>query len=272
MIKNYGPIVDLGSFLRCIEQIRKDWPQRDRPERIGEEERLWLRGQRNADYGLSPKLYRPEFKDAQEAEIRQQFQSVALQLIQGRMPANKWDWYFMMQHYGAPTRLLDWTESPLVGLYFAVEERLKAKDTQTDAAVWVLDPWVLNKSLKLGVDGPMPPDWEEAQRYLLDLEDAFSQEEEVNVQHQAAIEPQHVDRRLVVQGSRFVIFGKTKDLTRLRKGSKKQIRLAKIVIRGTHIEGLRNELRLCGVTSASLFPDLGGLCKEICESWKRYGL
>ena len=57
-------------------------------------------------------------------------------------------WLTLMQHYGLPTRLLDWSESPLVALYFALSSD---EDAKADAAVWVLNPMKLNK--KVGYAG-----------------------------------------------------------------------------------------------------------------------
>ena len=31
-----------------------------------------------------------------------------------------WEWYFFMQHYGAPTRLLDWSDGDCLSLHFAL--------------------------------------------------------------------------------------------------------------------------------------------------------
>lgn len=170
-----------------------------------------------------------------------------------------------MQHYGVPSRLLDWTENPLIAIYFAVE----GHKANRAAAVWALDPTWLNRNLRRGIEGVMLHDWSEAQSYLRELEDAFSG---VNITAQlpAAIEPPHVDRRLAAQASRFVIFGKTQDLMRTKAARKRRgLRVGMITIPKAAIPSLQEDLVHYGISPATVFPDLTGLCQEICNKWKK---
>lgn len=265
-IQECPEVTELQEYLATIRRIRQQWPQDDEVNRLGDEHKLWFRGQGSWNWGLKPRLYRPPYKGADDDEIRLEFQSQAVQVLTGRLPngeTERWQWYFLMQHHRVPTRLLDWTESPLVALFFAVV----GEPEPTDAAVWVLDPWWLNKKLKLGVSGPILPEYGESDSYLRDLEAAFSGK---NIYRQlpAAIEPPHLDRRITAQSSRFLVFGTTQDLTKTKIVRRKDARLARLRVPAQRRRILRRELEECGVNYFSLFPDLEGLSAHIQWRWK----
>jgi hypothetical protein len=260
-------ISSLSDYLTALKQFRSFWGLDIDDKPYGQIESLWFRGHKDSTWKLTPKLYRKEFSEADENEIRQEFQSRALQLIQGRIPTYRWEWYFLMQHYGAPTRLLDWTDNPLVALYFALEDH----PGNHDAAVWIINPWWLNRKLRRGIEGAMLPEWEEADSYLKDLEDAFSGDQ-ITASLPAAIDPPHVDRRLAAQSSRFVIFGKTHDLMRtkaVRSTPKSKRHVAMITIPQKAIPDIQADLAFCGITPAFIFPDLQGLCRDISGKSRR---
>jgi hypothetical protein len=53
-----------------------------------------------------------------------------------------WDLYALMQHHGLPTRLLDWSESALVALFFALTSE---PESGSDRAIWIINPFELNR-------------------------------------------------------------------------------------------------------------------------------
>jgi FRG domain len=269
---------DVPSFLKIVAGLRPRWrdfglpAQSDKKRPFGEEKELWFRGQTDLSLGLTPKFWRPDYERADEAEMRLEFMSVGFPLTNGADSRDGWYWYFLMQHYGCPTRLLDWTTSPLVALYFAVRH-----PKGHDAAVWVIDPWRWNRAHIKNLYGPAIPGWKETKSYLLDLEDAFDgelEQSETTKKWPMAIEPPHIDRRIAAQGSKFLIFGKEKNmldspaLNRKRKNKGKHAIVDRIIVPRSNAETILSELNNLGVNQRSLFPDLEGLGGYISWEWQ----
>lgn len=157
--------------------------------------------------------------------------------------------------------------------YFALASR-KSADCRGDAAVYVLDPWWLNRKAfnrkkkgkkKAGEtewEGVALPDWEPAKPYLPEELESESLTSEIPL----AIDPTHLSGRIAAQRSRFTIFGRAPDgLVSIagRRGS----RLRRIGVIGRGIDRVRRELKICGISESTTFPDLEGLGQELERYW-----
>jgi hypothetical protein len=161
----------------------------------------------------------------------------------------------MMQHHGAPTRLLDFTKSPYVAAFFALEN---ARD---DAAVFALNTPRLWRAC--------PKDSPELTHEIIDprnkgnFDNFFA-----NNKHELVWigEPKEMDRRLLAQSGTFVMPGiidKPIEDILIRYSSSESL-LLKIILPAKKIrkEAMRSLYRM-NITNATLFPDLDGLAKSI---------
>jgi len=259
--------VDVSKFVTFAAQIRERWFP-DEPT-WGP----WFRGLRRSDYELVPSFPRcwknPRPVDDSrnmEDELRQEFVMRAPSLI-AMSPQDAWDWYFLMQHSGAPTRLLDWTEGSLIALYFAVRDAARDNDASADAAVWVLDPWWLNK-LAVDVAEVITPSIatgtakEDSKRYKPWLPERF---EKVPLPElPVAVYPSYTVPRIGMQRSCFTVHGS--DPKAFEKvASREDSRLLKVVVPSSSVIEIRKQLVLSGIDELTIYPDVDGLGRSLTK-------
>jgi hypothetical protein len=169
---------------------------------------LWFRGLSRSSYGLIPSIYRKsvwKYTTDDANEVYGEFIRRGRAFIRTQSEYSKWEWYHLMQHYGVPTRLLDWTEGALIALFFAVR-RLDSVDVP---CVWVVDPNWLN-SVTSGHDVLYytDPTYQEK----VDKKVLRRYEDDTNLpDYPIAVLPPYIDNRIIAQKSVYTIHGKKED-------------------------------------------------------------
>jgi hypothetical protein len=160
---------------------------------------------------------------------------------------NDWDILSLGQHYGLPTRLLDWTRNPLIALWFAFE---KEKINTNDRVVFGIvaeDGYMVNKQSDELFGG----------RFIKFLKAEPFDQRTINQESWFSIQPP-------------LIFGKGGDglphfncYNTLNENENFEYFLIKFRFNNSHRKEILIELDKNGINSMKVYPDLTGLCKMV---------
>lgn len=218
-----------------------------------------FRGLSESAYHLNTTLMRlgGEFAHL-EKHIMRNFRKYAFRT--GLNPHSIWDWLSVAQHHGLPTRLLDWTHSPLCAMHFATANIEKFS---LDGAIWMVDYVEVHKQLPKALKDQLSHEGADVFTTEMISDTVISLNE---LPKMAAspfaffFEPPSMDDRIVNQ---FALFSMMTDSTaRLDDWLMKHPECwRKIIIPAELKWEIRDKLDQSNITERVLFPGLDGLSR-----------
>ncbi|MFX1293272.1 MAG: FRG domain-containing protein [Promethearchaeota archaeon] len=275
--KNEKSIVKIKSWNELHEILFKDWYN----EKIGRYRAPQIfRGLSDYSYKLTTNLMRL----GGPYKILEPYLLMSFKRYSGLETLNfdsLWYWMILGQHYGLPTRLLDWSHSPLVAMHFATSNIRKF---DVDGVIWVVNfsktgeflPKIL-KDTATKLETPIFPfealddalNISGDMRSLKTLTEAFKKLNELSESEFVVfLEPPSIDDRIKSQVALFSFMSdpslsmddwlKMQNIPGLWK---------KIIIPAELKVEIRDKLDRMNVSERLLFPGLDGLCKLLARHY-----
>ena len=205
----------------------------------------WIFRGQSEDWPMLPKLPRLKVRHNVLADERNMIRELRRQVGEyvSSLPVNDWELLSIAQHHGMATRLLDWTLSPLVALWFAVERPATRHDS--NGVVYMFE-------------------YKED-----DLVNDPSKRSPFSLKKTLFFVPQTITSRIRVQRGYFSVHQQNNKSrwAPLQESRNFRERLKKIEIPPASFSNLRYALDRCGINRASMFPDLDGLCSYLTWSY-----
>ncbi len=230
---------DLQQFVSLVRDEKKS------SEKLGNKTDFLFRGQRT-DESLQPRLARLRLRgeiEKIETLIVKEFKRTSVAHSSYKMD-DEWDILSLAQHFGLPTRLLDWTYSALIGMWFAVSKPPKRKEGTSEIRNGVL--WILKPTM-------------EDYREDTDAIGPFSNKKT------RLYRPRLVTPRISAQAAVFTVhqIGRRGGPLPLENNDLFSRKLLKIVIPHGAFSSIRKQLHILGVNTSTIYPDLEGLSRHI---------
>lgn len=237
------------------------------------------RGQASAEWSLESSLERIIGTDW-DATKAMRFEEYSLDEFRSRFhlydtenwtPESKLAWLSTMQHYGVPTRLIDFTTSPYVALYFALESY--SPRSGADIAVFALD-YSATMETSFVVLRNVDPDFTETRQSHRNKQNKIF-DETVDKALESIVwvtEPEKLNKRLDRQSGCFVLSGnrgmRLRDV--LDAEDYCEVPFFKYVIPSGMYGSIHALLRKMNINSKTLYGDLSGLGRSIKMELQAY--
>ena len=202
---------------------------------------ILFRGQ-SCDEPLLPKIGRGSVSNIEqiEREIISDFKSLSIP-YRDFVPQNDWDYLAQAQHYGLRTRLLDWTSSPLIALWFTLCKKEEGSD---HGVVWIFE---------------VPP------------KDIISTIDDITLfkgGRTKAYRPNHISRRITAQQGWFTVHKITQGkFIPLNKNKNYSNCLERIKIPYNLYSTFSDIISFYGINKSTLFPEMEYLCQFLNDTY-----
>lgn len=219
---------------------------------------VWYRGNCSSRYELLPYIFRDKRLSGREGyisvEFRRRARSLNLDLT------DQFNCLCSMQHYGLPTRLLDWTESLSVALYFCI----RTKDFSSfSPTIWVLDPFELYKLSSKEEIIPIS----KHDNVTANADIAFDDDPEVHkkqrTKYPLPVLPDLNSPRLAAQNGVFTIHGMEARSIETAVPKPFQKSLIKFVADEGQIANILRTIELVKPSHHSVYPDVEGILNYV---------
>ena len=246
--------IPIYSIDDLIEEIRK-------LKGVYGKQPIWFRGQEDREWHLEPSIHRGKLFE-RENYVTNDFY-IYVNQIEDNAPHkdNYAAWMSLMQHYGLPTRILDWSSSPLVACYFALE---KNREENNDSCIWVLVPRKINIQEGFG-EYVYPIDAYTVQQMLMP---AFKDKAKFEDKYKDKIIACHSvkkDLRMYSQQSSFTVHNSQRKLEDICDDET----LFKFVIPHYCKEKMYESVNILGISTSFIYPDMEHISRDIIKKYTK---